>query len=81
MRKFNWYTCFKVLLLVFSGYLLWAIFGIYINGQVNLKYDAISMSDVEHCVKYAKIVLVYIVLMIIFLILTLKMGDHRNKKK
>ena len=55
-----------------SVYLLYALVGIYLNGSVGLTYEAVSMEDIEYGMLYTKIVMIYIVIVTIMLIGSLK---------
>jgi hypothetical protein len=63
-KWFNFRNIFRVIMIAFSLYMLFTIFGIYLNSSVGLKYEAVSKEDIEYVVLYSRVLLVYIILVI-----------------
>lgn len=57
-----------LLLICFSLYLLYVLSGILLNSAVSLKYEAVSIADIEYCILHAKILIIYILLVLFVLI-------------
>jgi|GEM_PF-4136696 hypothetical protein len=68
----NYFNIFRWTMIVFSVYVLYVVFGMYMNSSVCLTYESASVADIENVNMYSKIVLVYIIFMIVFLVVGLR---------
>jgi hypothetical protein len=69
---------FVLLLTCFSLYLLYILTSILLNSAVSLKYEAVSIEDIEYCILYTKVLILYILLVLFVLIGSLL---RHNKKR
>ena len=76
----KWINLFRILLIAFSLYLLYILLGFYINGMVNLKYDTVSVSDIEYCIKYSKILIIYTIIVVIYIFCAFKKNKSKNNQ-
>jgi len=63
---------FVIIMITISIYLLFVIFGIYLNGNIAYTYGAVSLDDIEYVIVYSKLLLIYISLIIIVLLYLFK---------
>jgi len=68
----NYYNVFRWAMIAFSVCVLYVVYGIYMNNSVCLTYGSASIADIEYVNMYSKIILVYIILMIVFLVVGLR---------
>ena len=66
----------KLFIIIFSLYVLYSSISVVLNGEVCLKYNAMSMEDINHIIHYALLVIVYEIT--VFLVLLLPFF-HKNK--
>jgi len=71
-KKLNPKNIFKIVMIVFSVCVLFITIGVLLNSSVNLKYEAASVEDVAYVHLCSKILIVYVVLVIVFLISSFK---------
>jgi hypothetical protein len=59
----------KYFVFLFSLYVLYLSISVVLNGEVSLKYNAMSMDDINYIIHYALIVIVYeITVLVAFLL-------------
>jgi len=59
----------KYFVILFSLYVLYLSISVVLNGAVSLKYNAMSMEDINHVIHYALLVIVYAITILLALIL------------
>lgn len=59
----------KLFVIIFSLFVLYLSIGIVLNGVVSLKYNAMSIDDINHIIHYALLVIVYEIVILLVLIL------------
>ena len=59
----------KYFVILFSLYMLYLSISVVLNGAVSLKYNAMSMEDINHVIHYALLVIVYAITILLVLIL------------
>ena len=59
----------KYFVILFSLYVLYSSISVVLNGAVSLKYDAMSMEDINYVIHYALLVIVYAITILLVLIL------------
>lgn len=59
----------KYFVILFSLYVLYLSISVVLNGAVSLKYNAMSMEDINHVIHYALLVIVYAITILLVLIL------------
>ncbi len=59
----------KYFVILFSLYVLYLSISVVLNGAVSLKYDAMSMEDINYVIHYALLVIVYAITILLVLIL------------
>lgn len=59
----------KYFVILFSLYVLYLSIAVILNGLVSLKYDAMSMEDINYVIHYALLVIVYAITILLVLIL------------
>ncbi len=59
----------KCFVILFSLYVLYLSIAVILNGLVNLKYNVMSMDDINHIIHYALLVIVYAITILLVLIL------------
>ena len=59
----------KYFVILFSLYVLYLSIAVILNGLVNLKYNVMSMDDINHIIYYALLVIVYAITILLVLIL------------
>jgi len=67
-----YFNIFRWLMIAFSGFILYIVFGIYMNSSVSLTYESASVADIQYVNSYSKVIILYTVLMIVFLITSFK---------
>jgi len=67
-----YFNIFRWLMIAFSGFILYIVFGIYMNSSVCLTYESASVADIQYVNSYSKVIILYTVLMIVFLITSFK---------
>ena len=65
-------SVYKILMLLFSLYLLYATFGIFLNSGINVQYEVYSIKDVAYIFFYSKVFMGYITLVLIGLIFSFR---------
>jgi hypothetical protein len=60
---------FRWLMIAFSGFILYVMFGIYMNSSVCLTYQSASIADIQYVNLYSQVIILYIILMIVFLVI------------
>jgi uncharacterized BrkB/YihY/UPF0761 family membrane protein len=78
-NKLRFYYVITIMMMIFSFYLLYILVGIFLNANVNLKYDAVSIEDIKYIILYSKILIIYVAIVIIFLALILLKNNKVNK--
>ena len=68
----NYFSIFKWIMVIFSGFILYVMFGIYMNSSVCLTYESASVSDIQYVNLYSKVMILYIVLMVVLLLISFK---------
>ena len=68
----NYFSIFKWIMVIFSGFILYVMFGIYMNSSVCLTYESASLSDIQYVNLYSKVMILYTVLMIVLLLISFK---------
>jgi len=68
----NYFSIFKLIMVIFSGFILYVMFGIYMNSSVCLTYESASLSDIQYVNLYSKVMILYTVLMIVLLLISFK---------
>ena len=68
----NFFKAFKWIMIIFSVFILYVMYGIYMNSSVCLTYESASLKDIEYVNLYSKVVIAYLVLVIVFIIISLK---------
>lgn len=63
-KKLTFRNIYTVILMAFSVYMLYAAIGVLLNSGVNLKYAATSIEDVRYVHFFAKLLILYIILVI-----------------
>jgi hypothetical protein len=71
-KNLNFKSIFKIIMILFSIFIFFITVGIVLNSSVNLKYEMASVEDIAYVCLYSKILLVYVVLVIVFLIFSFK---------
>lgn len=66
----------KYSVILFSLYVLYLSIGVVQNGEVNLKYNAMSMDDISHTIHYALLIIVYVITVLLVLLLP---SFHKKK--
>ena len=59
----------KPFVIIFSLYVLYLSISVVLNGEVSLKYNAVSMEDINHIIHYALLVIVYEIIVLLVLLL------------
>ncbi len=59
----------KYSVVLFSLYVLYLSIGVVLNGVVNLKYNVMSMDDINHIIHYALLIIVYVITVLLVLLL------------
>ncbi len=59
----------KYSVILFSLYVLYLSIGVVLNGVVNLKYNVMSMDDINHIIHYALLIIVYVITVLLVLLL------------
>ncbi len=59
----------KYFVILFSLYMLYLSIAVILNGVVNLKYNVMSMDDINNIIHYALLVIVYAITILLVLIL------------
>ena len=59
----------KYSVVLFSLYVLYLSIGVVLNGEVNLKYNAMSVDDINHIINYAWLIIVYVITVLLLLLL------------
>jgi hypothetical protein len=59
-------------MIAYSGFILYIMVGIYINSSVCLTYESASIADIQYVNLYSKIIIVYLILMIAFLVISIR---------
>lgn len=59
----------KYFVILFSLYVLYLSIAVILNGVVNLKYNVMSMDDINNIIYYALLVIVYAITILLVLIL------------
>ena len=59
----------KYSVILFSLYVLYLSIGVVLNGEVNLKYNVMSMDDINHIIHYALLIIVYVITVLLVLLL------------
>lgn len=59
----------KYFVILFSLYVLYLSISVVLYGAVSLKYNAMSMEDINHVIHYALLVIVYAITILLVLIL------------
>lgn len=59
----------KYFVILFSLYVLYLSISVVLNEAVSLKYNAMSMEDINHVIHYALLVIVYAITILLVLIL------------
>lgn len=68
----NYYKIFKWMMALFSGYVLYIMFGILLNSSVCLTYEAASISDIQYVNNFSKVFILYILCVLVFLFVSNK---------
>ena len=63
----KYYKFFKWFMVIFSGYVLYIMFGILLNSSVCLTYEAASVSDIQYVNTFSKVIMLYILCVLVFL--------------
>lgn len=59
----------KLFVIIFSLYVLYLSISVVLNGAVSLKYNAMSMEDINYVIHYALLVIVYEITVLLILLL------------
>lgn len=59
----------KYSVIIFSLYVLYLSIGVVLNGMVCLKYNAMSVDDINHIIHYALLIIVYVITVLLVLLL------------
>ena len=59
----------KYSVILFSLYVLYLSIGVVLNGEVDLKYNAVSVDDINHIIHYAWLIIVYVITVLLLLLL------------
>jgi len=65
-------SVYKILMILFSLYLLYVTFGIFLNSGINVQYEVYSTKDVAYIFFYSKVFMGYISLVLIGLIFSFR---------
>lgn len=66
----------KLFVITFSLFVLYLSIWVVLNGKVSLKYNAMSIEDINHIIHYALLVIVYEIVVLLILLL-----PFSNKRK
>lgn len=66
----------KLFVITFSLFVLYLSIGVVLNGEVSLKYNAMSIEDINHIIHYALLVIFYEIVVLLILLL-----PFSNKRK
>lgn len=67
----KYYRIFKWIMLLFSGYVLYVMFGIWLNSSVCLTYESASIADIQYVNTVSKVIILYILGVFVFLFISL----------
>ena len=60
----------RVFIIVFSLFVLWLTVSVFINSKVCLTYEAASEEDITNVIFYSKVIFIYALSIVIFLVTT-----------
>ncbi len=66
--KITFFGVCKAVMLIFSVFIFYITFGIYLNGGIGFKYEAVSSAHIEYIFFYSKVFLIYIIMIILLIV-------------